>query len=134
VRNITNDHRDSQILDLGSVGDPGPYLVTQTGCSPRAEIPKTHLYVLRPDGQWVDFNAYACQGKPEAMDELVFPSIVKVMETFGNLRGPARVLDLPVDKAGLEAWLARQKDKDPLDAARNWGALYKKREKKKTGA
>jgi hypothetical protein len=28
----------------------------------------------------VDFNAYASQGKPEAMDEIVFPSTVKVME------------------------------------------------------
>jgi hypothetical protein len=134
MRNITNEHSDSQILNLGSGDQPGPYLVTQTGCSPRADIPRTHMYVLRPDGQWVDFNAYACQNKPEAMDELVFASITKVMETFGNLRGPARVLDMPVDKAGLEKWLARQEGSNPLDAARAWGARYRERQNKKAGA
>src|SRR4051812_7936762 len=134
MRNITNEHADSQILNLGSGDEPGPYLVTQTGCAPRAAIPKTHLYVLRSDGQWVDFNAYACQGKPEAMDELVFPSIAKVMETFSMLRGPARVLELPVDKAGLEAWLERQKGGNALEAARAWGVAYKERRLKKAGA
>ena len=127
MRTITNNYRDAQILNLGSGGQSGPYLVTQTGVSPRAEIPKTHMYVLRPDGQWVDFNAYVCQGKPEAMDEIVFPTIAKVMETFARLTGRLQVLDLPVDKAGLEAWLARQKGSDPMQAAQAWASQYKKR-------
>ena len=127
MRTITNNYRDAQILNLGSGGEPGPYLVTQTGVSPRAEIPKTHMYVLRLDGQWVDFNAYVCQGKPEAMDEIVFPTIAKVMETFAGLTGRPQVLDLPVDKAGLEAWLARQKASDPMQAAQAWASQYKKR-------
>jgi len=123
MRTITNNYRDAQILNLGSGGESGPYLVTQTGVSPRAEIPKTHMYVLRPDGQWVDFNAYVCQGKPEAMDEIVFPTIAKVMETFARLTGRLQVLDLPVDKAGL----ARQKGSDPMQAAQAWASQYKKR-------
>ena len=127
MRTITNNYRDAQILNLGSGGETGPYLVTQTGVSPRAEIPKTHMYVLRPDGQWVDFNAYVCQGKPEAMDEIVFPTIAKVMETFARLTGRPQVLDLPVDKAGLEAWLARQKGSDPMQAAQVWASQYKRR-------
>ena len=127
MRTITNNYRDAQILNLGSGGQSGPYLVTQTGVSPRAEIPKTHMYVLRPDGQWVAFNAYVCQGKPEAMDEIVFPTIAKVMETFARLTGRLQVLDLPVDKAGLEAWLARQKGSDPMQAAQAWASQYKKR-------
>ena len=127
MRTITNNYRDAQILNLGSGGESGPYLVTQTGVSPRAEIPKTHMYVLRPDGQWVDFNAYVCQGKPEAMDEIVFPTIAKVMETFARLTGRSQVLDPPVDKAGLEAWLARQKGSDPMQAAQAWASQYKKR-------
>ena len=57
------------------------------------------MFVLRPDGQWVDFNAYACQGKPEAMDEIVFPTMAEVMTLFGKLTGPPRVLDLPIDEA-----------------------------------
>jgi hypothetical protein len=127
MRTITNDYRDAQILNLGSGDERGPYLVTQTGVAPRAEIPKTHMFVLRPDGQWVDFNAYLSQGKPEALDEIVFPSMTKVMEAFSTLAGRPRVLDLPVDKAGLDAWIARQKDSDPVQAARAWASEYKKR-------
>ena len=127
MRTITNDYHDSQVLDLGSGYEKGPYIVTQTGVSPNDPVPKTHLFVLRPDGKWVDFNAYACQGKPEAMDELVFHSIPEVMTTFGKLVGRPRVVDLPVDKEGLQAWLDRHAD--PLDAARAWAVEYRKRQR-----
>jgi len=79
MRTITNDYRDAQILNLGSGGEGGPYLVTQTGVAPSDPMPKTRMFVLRPDGCWVDFNAYACQGNPEAMDDLVFPNTTKVI-------------------------------------------------------
>src|SRR5258708_20079458 len=69
MHTITNNYRDAHILNLGSSGERGPYLVTQTGVSPKDPFPKERMFVLRPDGRWVDFNAYACQGKPEAMDE-----------------------------------------------------------------
>jgi hypothetical protein len=46
------------------------------------------MFVLQPDGHWLDFNAYACQGESEAIDEIVFPSMTKVMETFSTLFGP----------------------------------------------
>src|ERR1044071_930825 len=101
MRTITNDYRDAQILNLGAAGQRGPYLVTQTGVAPRAELPRTRMFVLRPDGKWVDFNAYASQGKPEAMDELVFRTMPEVMTAFGKLFGKPRVVDLPVDKEGL---------------------------------
>jgi hypothetical protein len=131
MRYLTNDYRDSQILDLGSGGERGPYLVTQTGCSPNTNVPKTHLFVLRPDGQWVDFNAYACQQKPELMDELVFATTADVMSKFARLMGPPRVLDLPVDEAGLKAWIARREDESPLVAARKWAVQYRQRPPKK---
>ena len=108
MRTITNDYRDAQILNLGSGGERGPYLVTQTGVAPRDPLPKTRMFVLRPDGFWVDFNAYASQGKPEAMDEIVFSTTTKVMETFGKLFGAPRVLDLPVNEEGLKAWIELQ--------------------------
>ena len=127
MRTITNDYRDSQILDLGSGVEKGPYLVTQTGVSPNDAVPKTHMFVLRPDGKWVDFNAYACQGKPEAMDELIFRSMPEVMTAFGKLAGKPRVVDLPVDKEGLQAWLDRQAGGNPLEAARAWAMEYRKR-------
>jgi hypothetical protein len=127
MRTITNDYRDSQILNLGSAGERGPYLVTQTGVAPNDPMPKTRMFVLRPDGCWADFNAYACQGKPEVMDELVFSTTTKVIEIFGKLFGRARVIDLPIDEEGLKAWIARQEHGDPLEAARAWASQYKKR-------
>jgi hypothetical protein len=127
MRNITNDYRDAKILNLGSGGERGPYLVTQTGVAPHAELPKTHMFVLRPDGRWVDFNAYVCQGKPEVVDEIVFATMAEVMTTFGRLIGPPKVLDLPIDEEGLKAWIARQASGDLVQAAQAWAQQYKKR-------
>ncbi len=129
MRTITNDYKDTQILNLGSGGERGPYLCTQTGVSPSDPLLKTRMFVLRPDGHWVDFNAYASQGKPEVIDEIVFPSITKVMETFGKLFGRPRVLDLPIDEKELEAWIERYSS-DPLQAARAWVEQYKVRHRK----
>jgi hypothetical protein len=53
MRTITNDYRDAQILNLGSGGERGPYLVTQTGVVPSDPMPKARMFVLRPDGRWV---------------------------------------------------------------------------------
>ena len=132
MRTITNDYKDAQILNLGSEGERGPYLVTQTGVAPSDALLKTRMFVLRPDGHWVDFNAYACQGKPEAIDEIVFSSMTKIMETFGKLFGRPRVLDLPIDEAGLKDWIERHSS-DPLQAARAWVEQYKARHRKDTG-
>ena len=130
MRTITNDYRDAQVLDLGTIGSHGPYLVTQTGVSPVDPIPRTRLFVLRPDGKWADFNAYACQGKSDAMDEIVFPDMKQVMATFGKLIGRPQVVDLPIDEAGLTAWLDRHKGGDSLQAARAWAVQYKARQNK----
>ncbi len=132
MRTITNDYRDSKVLNLGSAGTPGPYLVIQQGVAPKDPIPKTRMFVLRPDGSWADFNAYVCQGKPEVLDEIVFSSMAKVMMAFGKLPGRPQVVDLPVDEAGLRAWIERQKDGDTLQAARDWAAQYKTRQRGKT--
>jgi len=130
MHTITNNYRDAHILNLGSGEQSGPYLVTQTGVSPSDAVPKERMFVLRPDGQWVDFNAYASQGKPEAMDEIVFPTTTQIMEMFGKLFGQPRVLALPVNEAGLKAWLERQEHGDPLEAARAWAKEYKIRHRK----
>ena len=127
MRNLTNDYRDSQILNLSSDAGPGPFLVTQVGVAPDATLIRQKFFILRPDGQWVDFNCYACQGRPEAMDELVFPTTTKVMETFGRLPRKPRVLDLPIDETALKAWIARQEGKDPLQAAHEWAVHYRDR-------
>ena len=133
MHTITNNYRDAHILNLGSEGERGPYLVTQTGVSSKDAIPKTRMFVLRPDGYWVDFNAYASQGKPEAMDEIVFSSTPQIMETFSKLFGAPRVLDLPINEEGLKAWIERQEHSDPLEAARAWAREYKERRRKGRG-
>ena len=130
MRRITNSYRDAHILNLSSGGERGPYLVTQTGASPTDPFGKQRMFVLRPDGRWVDFNAYASQNKPEVIDEIVFSTTTQIIETFGKLFGPPQVVDLPVDEAGLSAWLQRQKDSNPLEAARAWAAGYQERHRK----
>jgi hypothetical protein len=132
MHTITNHYKDAQILNLGSEDDRGPYLVTQTGVGPSDALLKTRMFVLRPDGYWVDFNAYASQGEPEAMDEIVFPSTIKVVETFGRLLGRPRVLDLPIGEAGLNAWIERYSS-NPLQAVRAWVTHYQKRHRKDSG-
>src|SRR6266478_5873883 len=131
MRTITNNYRDAHILNLGSGGERGPYLVTQTGVAPNDSMAKERMFVLRPDGRWVDFNAYACQGRPEAMDEIVFSTTTDVMETFAKLFGQPQVLDLSIDETGLKAWIERQKSGNPLEAARAWAAGYQERRRKK---
>src|SRR5215471_12501070 len=131
MHTLTNNYRDAHILNLGSGEQRGPYLVTQTGVSPTDVLPKEKMFVLRPDGQWVDFNAYASQGKPEAMDEIVFTNTTQIMEMFGKLFGQPRVLALPVDESGLKAWLERQEHGDPLQAARAWAVGFRERSRKK---
>jgi hypothetical protein len=119
-------------LNLGSEGERGPYLVTQTAVAPSDPLLKTRMFVLRPDANWVDFNAYASRGKPETMDEIVFPSMTKIMETFGKLFGRPRVLDLAIDEKGLTAWIERHSS-DPLQAARAWVEQYNVRHRKDSG-
>ena len=131
MRTITNDYRDAQILNLGSRGERGPYLVTQTGVAPTDPLAKERMFVLRPDGRWIDFNAYACQGKPEVIDEIVFSTTTEVMEAFARLLGQPRVLELPIDEVGLKAWIERQKSGNPLEAAHEWAAGYRERHRKK---
>src|SRR5213079_742263 len=113
MRTISNNYRDVHVLNLGSGGERGPYLVTQTGVSPNDPLAKERMFVLRPDGRWVDFNAYVCRDTPEAM------------ETFGKLMGRPQVLDLLVDQAGLNAWIERQKGGNPLEAAHEWAVGYR---------
>jgi hypothetical protein len=91
------------------------------------------MFVLRPNGRWVDFNAYACQGKPEALDEIVFSTTTQIVETFGKLFGQPQVLDLPIDEAGLKAWLELHESGNPLEAVRTWGVGYQQRRKKRRG-
>jgi hypothetical protein len=56
--------------------------------------------------------------------------MTQVMSIFGKLIGQPQVADLPVDEAGLQAWIDRQQGRDPLEAARDWATQYKTRHSK----
>ena len=62
---------------------------------------------------------------------LLVTARTEVMETFGKLMGRPQVLDLPVDEAGLNAWIERQKSGNPLEAAHEWAVGYRERRRKK---
>jgi len=102
MHTITNNYRDAHILNLGSGGERGPYSCN-SNCASQAIRCRRNDVCAPPDGRWVDFNAYACQGKPEAMDEIVFSTTTQIMETFGKLFRRPQVHDMPVDEAGLKA-------------------------------
>jgi hypothetical protein len=120
MRTLTNDYRDSKVMNLGSGNESGPYLVTQTGVSPNDPVPRTHFFVCDQTAAGWTSTPMSARGNPEALDEIVFPNMPKVMEVFARLRGRADVVDLPIDEAGLKAWIERQKGSDPLQAAKAW--------------
>jgi hypothetical protein len=59
------------------------------------------------------------------MDEIAFSTTTQIMETFGKLFGRPQILDLPVDEAGLKAWIERQKSGNPLEKAHEWAVGYR---------
>jgi len=69
LQTITNDFRAVRLLNPGSGSARGPFLVTQVGVAPNDDKARKRMFVLRADGKRVDFNCYACQGRPEVMDE-----------------------------------------------------------------
>jgi|ERR1044071_344519 hypothetical protein len=128
---ITNHFSAVKLLDLGSGAARGPFLVTQFGVAPNDHQARERMFILRPDGKWVDFNCYACQGRPEVIDALVFNTTAEVMKTIARLGGKPEVVDLPIDEAGLKAWSSRQTSSDPVQAAHVWARQYKERQQQK---
>jgi hypothetical protein len=89
--------------------------------------------VRRPDGRWVNFNAYACQGKPEGMDEIVFTTTTQIMETFGKLIGRPKLSTCRSTKRDLEhCWSARKVAIRWEAAHERAKAYYERRQKKRS--
>lgn len=128
---ITNHFQSVRLLDLGSGSARGPFLVTQVGVEPNDNKARERMFVLRPDGKWADFNCYACQGRPEAIDELVFNTTADVMRTMARLSGRPEVVDLRVDEAGLKEWSSRQASGAYVQAAQTWAQQNEERHRQR---
>jgi len=74
------------------------------------------MFVLRRMDAGSIQSAYACQDtNRKPWTRLSFPPRAEVMTTFGSCSaGPS--LNLPVDVAGLNDWIERQKSGNPLDS------------------
>lgn len=105
----------------------GPFLVVQPGIAPGDDQVRESLFLLRPDGKWVDSLYYGATGKPELLDEAVFPSSKAVMELFGHLGPVAEVEPTEVSPADLAAWLQRSAGSNPLQRVRNFLEGYRQR-------
>ena len=67
---------------------------------------KTHTFILRPDGQWVDLMPTPVKENQKQWTNLSF-YMGEVKAVFETLGGQPRILELPVHKDGLEKWLDR---------------------------
>jgi len=108
-------------------GERGPYMVVQAGIAPGDELVRESLWVLRPDGKWVDSMYYGAQGKPELLDEVLFPSSKAVMDLLDRLGPKAEVEATEVTETELQAWVQRTAGGDPMERVRHFLEGYKQR-------
>ncbi len=132
MASITNDYQKARVWDLGVGAEKrGPYLVTQTGYAIGDEEARESLFVLRPDGMWVDINVYLSSGRPEELDDAVFDSLAAVVNLFNGLPPQATVVDIPISEERLRAWLEDHPPGTLLEEARRWFARYGERRRVK---
>ena len=131
MRAITNNYRDTSRIESRLRRRTWSLSRDPNGRRSRRSLSKG-ADVCAPSG-WAlgGFQRVRLQGKPEAMDEIVFSTTTEVIEAFGKLMGLPQILDLPVDEAGLKAWIERQKSGNPLEAAHEWAVGYRERHRKK---
>lgn len=108
-------------------GERGPFLVVQAGIAPGDEQVRESLWVLRPDGKWVDSMYYGAKGTPELLDEALFASSQDVMDLLGRLAPKAEVEPTQVTEEELRSWLARTEGRDAMASVRRFLEGYKER-------
>lgn len=128
MRTITNHYQDLEVWNLDPwSGQRGPFLVVQTGMAPGDDQLRERLFVLRPDGQWVDIHYYAVTADPELMDQALFTGMPQIMTLLDKLPAKPEVADLNPDEESLRAWLTRTAGSDPVARLRLWLEQYKQR-------
>lgn len=128
MNTITNNFTDVEMWNLNpGAAERGPFLVVQRGLAPDDPRMRDELFMLRPDGRWVDELGYLVSEKPELLDEAVFDSGQQVMELLGRLGSEPQMADASVDEQALRAWQARVAGTDPLQIFKRWMDGYKER-------
>jgi hypothetical protein len=128
MRELTNDYRDLQVINLDPhSGDPGPYLVTQSGTAQFNAECRESLFVLRPDGVWVDINAYLGEGTLDGLQAALFGNLAQVQALLDSLPSEAKVAELPVSEDGLATFLATHPPGTTRQRLRAWVEAYEAR-------
>ncbi|MCX8108926.1 MAG: hypothetical protein N3G20_08985 [Verrucomicrobiae bacterium] len=129
---LTNDYNKVEVWDLNPFGsERGPFLVTQVGYPPGSEDSSESLYVLRPDGTWVDINAYLSAEDETLMDEALFESMPAIVQLLEQLPPEPKVANLPVSEERLRQWLRLHPPGTLMETARRWIQEYRNRRKQK---
>lgn len=132
MNRLTNNYVEVRVWDLEPHdAERGPFLVTQAGSAPDDDLLRESLFVLRPDGLWVDITCYLSTGQAEAMDEAVFDSTQQIMELLEQLGPEAKVADLPVSEDGLRAWLDGTAPGTELERLHQWVEHYLQRRRER---
>ena len=126
LRTITNDYRDVQVLELDSrFARGGPYLVIQSGIAPQDDRARERVWVLKPDGTWVDLNAYFAAESGDAIEEAFFESTTAALEVLHNLPIEPQVCDVPISQERLEVFLRQRPEGATLEVFHTWVARFK---------
>jgi hypothetical protein len=135
MRTLTNNYQEVEVWNLDAwSGGRGPFLVVQTGAAPGADSLREGVYVLRPDGLWVDTAYYVAAGRPELIDEVVFGSTQQVMELLDSLDPEAKIAPLDVDDSALQSALTQTTGQEPLQRMRAWLEGYRQRHRDRKGS
>lgn len=125
MRSLTNHYRDLQVINLDPwSGQPGPYLVIQSGAAPSDPEFRESTFVLRPDGIWADINAYLCLGSLDGLKAALFENLADVRSLVDNLPTEPRVAELPVIEEGLSTFLTTHPAGTALQHLRRWVEAY----------
>lgn len=128
MRTITNNYNDLEVWNLDAfTGQRGPFLVVQMGIAPDDERLRPGLFILRPDGRWVDALYYLASGKPELLDEAIFQDTQQVMALLDRLDPKPEMAEAPLDEASLKTWLESTQGTDPMQRVRDWLEQYRQR-------
>ncbi len=124
-RFLTNDYRDCSMIRLDPAERHSPFVVMQEGCAPDDMQARTRVFYLQHDGVWIDEVSRSKRPDSEIAD-IVFESTAEAVQLLSRLFGKAKVRDLPVTEADVEAYIERVKSfSSAEDAYRNLLARHR---------